>query len=470
MSTRQRRRRLPRWIPAMFRKDFPLLLSLAVFLSLSVISVWQWRNFISPSWDLGIFTQLMEQYSHFSEPIVDIKAPGFNLWGDHFHPILLILTPFYWLAPSGLTLLIAQNFLFALSVIPIAWYVPRLIRYAGYPRWIGHALPVSYALSWGIWNAAWSQFHEIAFAVPLLAFGLVAYLRGRLVQAAILIGGLVFVKEDLPLTVIAFAVLAGLRCWLSSRMAKELKLWSVLGVWGAVWFVLEIVFFLPAFNTHGQWDYAAKVSRPFLEIATGFFVPGIKLVTLVLLVTFGAVVCLRSPLIILTLPTLLWRFAGDTVTYWGWQWHYSATLMPIVILAAADGVAKLRLSSLPTASRRRWISVGIVVSLAATTFVTWTGAPTLIATRSYIRVPKDSTAAIAAIPPGARIASDTRHMAYLVPGNTVYFDQTIGDVVPDYWIVSDKSPDVVRSEAQKRWPGTAWDVRSFSSVTLAIRQ
>ncbi|MDP9801068.1 putative membrane protein [Arcanobacterium wilhelmae] len=488
----------------MFRSEFALLLALAQFLALTLISVWQWNNYVAPSWDLGIFTQLIEQYSHFAEPIVDIKGPGFNLWGDHFHPILLLLTPLYWVVPSGLTLLVTQNALFALSVIPVAWYVPIAVRRAGYARWIGWALPVSYALSWGIWNAAWSQFHEIAFAVPLLAFGLVAYLRGQSFAATALIGALVFVKEDLPLTVLAFALVAW---WLARRAAKSAShpttsgrvsrrrnashstkaaattswasalhriddrtLWLALAAWGLVWFVLEVVVILPAFNTGGQWDYASKVDRSVVEIAAGFFVPGTKLVTLVITAALGVLVCLRSPLVLVALPTFVWRFAGDTETYWGWQWHYSAVVMPIVVLAAADALERLTLRSLPVATRRRWVGVGVAASLVITAFVTWTGAPKLVKNRAYVGNPADSTVALATIPEGARVASDLRHLAYLVPGNIVYLDQTIGSNVPDYWIVSDKTSTEVRSEVAKRWPGTTWEVRNFGTVKVAVRR
>ncbi|PVE18622.1 hypothetical protein DDA93_07415 [Arthrobacter sp. Bz4] len=56
----------------------------------------------------------------FDAPIVSIKGDGFNLLGDHFHPLLVILGPAYAFFPSGLTLLILQNILIGLSVLVIA--------------------------------------------------------------------------------------------------------------------------------------------------------------------------------------------------------------------------------------------------------------------------------------------------------------------------------------------------------------
>ncbi|ETJ45426.1 Integral membrane protein, partial [human gut metagenome] len=84
----------------------------AVFIALSV---GQWRSYRVPSWDLAIFSQLAKDYAHLQAPIVPIKGEGFNLLGDHFHPILVLLAPAWGIAPSPLTLLIVQDLLLAVS-------------------------------------------------------------------------------------------------------------------------------------------------------------------------------------------------------------------------------------------------------------------------------------------------------------------------------------------------------------------
>lgn len=86
-----------------------LLLSAAVMALYTYYSLQQMKHWITPSWDLAIFTQMAQAYSHFSVPIVPIKGPNFNLWGDHFHPILVLLGPVYALFPSPTTLLVVQK-------------------------------------------------------------------------------------------------------------------------------------------------------------------------------------------------------------------------------------------------------------------------------------------------------------------------------------------------------------------------
>ena len=82
---------------------------------------------------------------------------------------------------------------------------------------------VIYGLSFGIASAVGFDFHEIAFAVPLLAFCLSALGQGRLGQGALGQGRLgqaaawalplVLVKEDLGVTAVAVIGLAPLNSW-----------------------------------------------------------------------------------------------------------------------------------------------------------------------------------------------------------------------------------------------------------------
>ena len=64
-----------------------------------------------PSWDLAIFAELAKAYAHGQAPIVPIKGDDYNLLGDHFHPILVLLGPTWRLFPTPLALLVVQDLL-----------------------------------------------------------------------------------------------------------------------------------------------------------------------------------------------------------------------------------------------------------------------------------------------------------------------------------------------------------------------
>lgn len=364
----------------------------AVYVAFAVA---QWRALETPSWDLGIFTQLAQAYAHGAAPIVDIKGVGTHLLGDHWHPLLVVLGPVYRLWPSGLTLLVVQGALFAASAVPLtAVAIERL------GRGLGTVLGLAYALSWGLAAAVAAQFHEIAFAVPLLALSLAAFLRGRWWACAAWAMPLVLVKEDLGLTVAALGavlwwratrgIAAGVLDWAgpdratpdraapdqatpdraapdrtvsplsvstagpwSARLAAAVpalrtpagRAGALLIAWGTVWFVLTILVLLPAFNAAGRWDYTGNLTGdpgsagPIVNLFSG---PGAKLTTLGLLAAAAGVVGLRSPLAWVWVPTLAWRFLGDVPFYWGPTWHYSAVLMPVAAAALLDALPALR--------------------------------------------------------------------------------------------------------------------------------
>ena len=80
--------------------------------------------FLTTGYDLGIFDQAVRAYSHFQAPIVPLKGADYNIFGDHFHPIIAVLAPLYWLWDNPHMLLIAQAVLIAAS-IPVVYRFAR---------------------------------------------------------------------------------------------------------------------------------------------------------------------------------------------------------------------------------------------------------------------------------------------------------------------------------------------------------
>ena len=180
----------------------PWLIALAVFAAYATISLSRYARLAPGSWDLGIFTEYVRQVAHLHAPVVNIRGSGFNLLGDHFQPIVGLIAPVFLLVPSAATLLVVQALLTAVSVVPVSRAAAARLG-AGAGRMIGAA----YGLSWGLQQMIDFDFHEIAFAVPLLACSLSALLRGKVRAAAVWALPLVFVKEDQGFTVAAIGIL-----------------------------------------------------------------------------------------------------------------------------------------------------------------------------------------------------------------------------------------------------------------------
>ena len=334
--------------------------SLAVFCAYAVISLFRLLQLNPSSWDLGIYTEYVKQYANLRAPIVDIRASGFNLLGDHFQPLVAVLAPFFRVFPSSATLLVAQALLVAVSVFPVS-QVAREKLGLGPSR----AIAVAYGFSWGLQQLPEFDFHEIAFAVPLLAFSLSALARGRTRAAVCWALPLVFVKEDQGFTVAAiglYLVIAGLHARVPFRGGppgatdidvRRIAAGQFLLVWGFAWSFLAIGLIIPHFNPAHHYDYWSDggVLAPGGHLSVTGLVQQlvhawpVKLETIAILLLPVAFIALRSPLILIAVPSLLLRFMSTDSSFWGTYWHYNATLMPIIFVAAADALARMGASS-----------------------------------------------------------------------------------------------------------------------------
>ncbi|MFI5736259.1 DUF2079 domain-containing protein [Kribbella sp. NPDC051587] len=289
---------------------------------------WSYRT---GAFDLGIFDQALRSYAHGHLPVSTIRDPQLILLGDHFHPILAVLAPVYRLFPMAETLLVAQALFFAASIYPIT----RLACTTLGPR-IGVVIGVCYGFSWGLLHAITFDFHEIAFAVPLLAFALVEFLQGRAGRAVAIAAPLVLVKEDLGLTLAVLGFLIALR-----PATRRLGVWTAVG--GTAASLLSVLVIVPAFSAYDNYRYFGKGGLQGAEPALNgamFSLDKLWLVALLLLPTLF--VALRSPLVLLLLPTLAWRLGSTNVLYWIPSFHYDAVLMPIVFCAMIHGLTLLR--------------------------------------------------------------------------------------------------------------------------------
>jgi uncharacterized membrane protein len=380
-----------------------------------VFAAWQWSQFTVKSWDLSIFAQLLDRYATLQVPIVTVKGDGFNLLGDHFHPLLAILAPVYAAFPHAFTLLVIQALCFAAAAGILARATQRRLGPAA-----GILLGIAFGLSWGLQYAAEAQFHEIALAVPLLTGSLVAVLESRWCAAAIWAAPLVFVKEDLGLTVVAIGLL------IAYRVRKPIGFW--LAAWGFGWFALATLVILPLLNPKGAWAYAGNANpMAILSDPASLFNPS-KGETVLLLIVFTGGLIARSPIALVLVPTLAWRFLATNDGYWGPTWHYSAVLMPIAFVALLDAIDR------GPDSRWAWLrtytSHGVAIAITAAV-VLQPSLPlrTITDPKAWTRPARADAAAavLAPVPAGASVETDIGLMNYLVDDHDVYW---IGNTNP----------------------------------------
>jgi len=396
----------------------PAILAVVFGALYAALSLVRYHRFDPSSWDNAIFEQGIKGYAHLGAPIVDLKGPGFNQLGDHFSPIIALVAPFYRVFPSAQTVLIAQAVLIAISVAVIAHVG---IKHLGQTR--GIAIATAYGLSFGIQSAVRADFHEVAFAAPLLALAGAAYIDRDWRRVIWWTLPLLLVKEDMGITVAA----VGAVLWFAGERRRGTAL-AAIGVAGMA-VVLFVV--IPHFNPSGEWDYATKFGGERSVLDVLFDQPGRKALTVI--VTFGVtgLLAFASPWVLLALPILAGRFVADKEFYWGTDWHYSLVLMPIVFIALIDAMNREH--------RPRWLRAyaaqGAVVAVAFAAAMQVHSPLSMLAKPStYEANPRAASAreVISMVAKGAEVETDIGLMTHLVTDHKVYWLGTVGNAKPDY--------------------------------------
>ncbi|MGW5420860.1 DUF2079 domain-containing protein [Streptomyces sp. NPDC003943] len=402
------------------RRSLPAALAVVVFLAYAAYALREHGRFGTTGYDLGIFDQAVRSYADGRWPVSEIRTatapPGFTgdsypLLGDHFHPVLALLAPLYLVAPHVETLLAAQAALMAGSTYVITRAAQLHLRH----RWAAFSLGLAYGFSWGLQQLVAFDFHEVAFAVPLLALAGRAYLDGRWVPAAWWAAALLLVKEDLGATTALFALLI---------LRHHRRAGLLLGGTAIVGTALTVLVVIPALAPDGRYGYLAQQQA--YGMLDGW--PA-KTLTLAALLAVTAGLALRSPFALLLLPTLAWRLFSPNPAYWGTELHYSAVLMPIAFIALIDVL-------------RRGVRLPVLVPLAVAVALLPAQPLRDLVVPGFWRDGDRQTAARSAIdlvPAGARVAASNSLAPHLTDRATVHLvaDGVLTRHKDITWIVAD---------------------------------
>ncbi len=326
-----------------------LLAAAAATLYLSIGAL-AYARYTLGSYDMVIFDQAMRSYAHLGLPVSIVKGvhddlgQNFSILGDHFSPILALLTPLYWMYGHPVTLLIAEAVLFAVAV-PAVWLAARrAIGVLG-----GYLMAGVFALGWPLIVASARGFHEVAFSVPLMAWALERLLAGRYRQAAALTLALLLVKEDMGMLVGVFGLLIALR---GGREHRQLGL-TVAAVGPiALAFIMFVLIPLGGGTSGYYWLYDGLGAGPIqafghvvlhpLDTISIAITPERKWHMLLWLVGPLLLLPLLSPITLLALPLLAERVLSTNPNHWGPNNHYDAFVWPILVMAAIDALARDR--------------------------------------------------------------------------------------------------------------------------------
>lgn len=328
----------------------------AFVLGVTAVALRNHRDFRNAGLDFATFDQGLWLVSRFREPF--LTTIGVNLFGDHTSFLLPVLAPLYWLAPSPATLLIVQSLALALGALPVFLIARDRL---GDER-LACAAGVAYLLHPAVAWTALDEFHPDSFEVPLLLFAFHCAMRSRWWAFAVLVTALLLTKEDVALLTFALGVYVAVR--------HHRRVGLAVSVVSAAWFALTTFVLLPAFNGVGTLDSwrvpfggvrglaKATVERPW-EVAALLVGPSRRSYVAALLVPVALLPLLALPVLLVATGPLLFNLLSTWPYQRDVQFHYSTLVVPVVIVAAVFGAARL-----PAARRRAAVAALVAGGVA----------------------------------------------------------------------------------------------------------
>jgi uncharacterized membrane protein len=332
----------------------------------SALSILRYRSFNAGRFDLGNMAQAVWATAH-GHPLTITNLDGHQVsrLGSHVDPILVFLAPLWWLWPSPSMLVTVQAIAIAVGALPVYWLARK---HLGSERG-----GVGFALAYLLYPATqWltlNEFHPVALACPLLLFAFSYLDDERLVPFAVFAALAALTKEEIPL------VIAGMGLWYALSRRRYLVGGAIAAV-GLCLTAISIELIMPHFNSGASsrfyQRYGALGDSPGGILKTAFTHPGRILSTafdhagthyLMHLLIPLAFLFVAAPLVLIAaLPELGLNLLSATHTQTSIHHHYTAGLIPPLIVASVLGTARLTRSRPDLRAPLAVAAVGVMVA------------------------------------------------------------------------------------------------------------
>jgi uncharacterized membrane protein len=313
----------------------------AGFVSLSVL---RHEAFVTGRFDLGNMVQAVWSTAH-GHPLqmTDLRGDQISRLAAHVDPILVLFAPLWWIWPSPNMLLAVQAVAIGLGAVPVFLLARKHLDSA----WVGAGFAIAYLLQPATGWLALNEFHPVALATPLLLFAFWYLDEDRLLPFALFAVAAAACKEEIPLVIAGFGIWYALshRRWLAG---------AVIAGAGAAWAAVAIGIVIPHYNAGAESDFYGRYSEVGGSaggIVKTLFTDPLRILEaafssrdlhyLLQLVTPLAGLCLLAPLVLVAaLPELAINLLSATTTQTSIHFHYTAGLIPPLVIAAIFGAKR----------------------------------------------------------------------------------------------------------------------------------
>jgi uncharacterized membrane protein len=332
------------------------------------LSVLRHEAFFTGRFDLGNMVQAVWSTAH-GHPLrmTNLHGDQISRLAAHVDPILVLFTPLWWLWPSPNMLVVVQALALALGAVPVYLLARKQLASSRAGVGFGLAYLLYPATGWLTLN----EFHPVALATPLLLFAFWYLDEDRLLPFAACAVAASLCKEEIALVVAGFGI------WYALARRRRLA-GALIAAGGGAWAAIAIGIVIPHYNTGAESAFYGRYSEvggsaggildtlftdP-LRIAEAAF-SSRDLRYLLHLAAPLAALCLLSPLVLIAaLPELAINLLSATTTQTSIHFHYTAGLIPPLVIAAVFGAKRIG---------RRAVPVATIVVLAAIGGNYWLG-------------------------------------------------------------------------------------------------
>ncbi len=430
---------------------------LVVFSYLSVVRYLAFKMgdvYINAGWDLGQYDQLIcnSLAGRLLENTFVPDAPLFL--GKSFTPILLALVPLYALWSDPVVLLVLQTVALCAAAFPLYWLARARVGAT-----VAVCLAAAYFLSPALHYINLNEFHEIALAIPVLAYATFFLLRRHDAGFFATLGVALLIKEEIAFIVSAFGVFILLA-------QKRRALGLTLAVFGAAWAGVLLQYLIPFFqgNAAGGFYYFGNgviagggarygylgrslseigvtvLTRPDIVLAH-LLVPGKIEFGLHLLAPLAFLPLVGADVLVLAAPTLGYTLLSEFDAQYSIRFSYSAALLVFFFFAALVGAERI---SKWGAARARWAMASGLLVASVLSYAWQSPAPLAryFQAERYVFDAHDAlgNALMRTVPREATVATQVDFLAHLSCRQRVYEVPRLPDYrQADYWVADTQS-------------------------------
>jgi uncharacterized membrane protein len=334
--------------------------TIAYVAGFAALSVLRHSAFATGRFDLGNMVQAVWSTAH-GHPLrmTDLHGDQISRLAAHVDPILVLFAPLWWIWPSPDLLLVVQAVAVGLGAVPV-FLLAR--KHLGSSR-AGLGFALAYLLYPATGWLTLNEFHPVALATPLLLAAFWFLDEGRLLPFALLAVTAAACKEEIALVVAGFGV------WYALARGRWLA-GTVIAAAGVAWAAVAIGVVIPHYNAGAESDFYGRYSEvggsaggilktafthPLRILGAAFSWRDVHY--LLQLLTPLAGLSLLAPVVLAAaLPELAINLLSATTTQTSIHFHYTAGLIPPLMIAAIFGAARFP---------RRPVALAAVVVLAA---------------------------------------------------------------------------------------------------------